>query len=236
MKAFLLAAGFGTRLRPLTYTLPKCLLPIGGEPLLAIWLRLLREHGVTEVLVNTHYLPETVERFIASSPAVEGLAVRASFEPSLLGSAGTVRQHRQWASDGSPFLICYADNLTDMNLSALVAEHRAESVLTMGLFRSDNPKGCGIAETDASGVVVDFVEKPSRPRSEWANAGVYVASPSLYDTISDSDRDFGREVLPRLVGTMRGVRVSGYLRDIGTVESYALAQLEWHVRRNAAFG
>jgi mannose-1-phosphate guanylyltransferase len=230
MKAFLLAAGLGTRLRPLTYTLPKCLLPVGGEALLSVWFRLLREHRVTEVLLNTHYLPDTVERFLASCTTTGGLTVRTSYEPSLLGSAGTVRHHRAWVDTDAAFLICYADNLTDANLSALIADHRPESVLTMGLFRSDNPKGCGIAETDATGVVVGFVEKPVHPKSDWANAGLYVASPALFDYLSDSDKDFGRDVLPRLVGTMRGSRINGYLRDVGTVESYGLAQLEWYVR------
>jgi len=235
MKAFPLAAGQGTRLRPLTYTLPKCLLPVGGEPLLSIWFRLLREHGITDVLVNTHYLADAVERWIAACRTREGLEIRTSYEPVLLGSAGTVRCHRAWVESETRFLICYADNLTDMNLSALMDAHRPESVLTMALFRSDNPKGCGIVQTDASGVVVDFVEKPLYPKSEWANAGIYVASSSLFDYIADSDVDLGRDVLPRLVGTMRGVRLGGYLRDIGTVESYGLAQLEWYLHEAKPF-
>lgn len=234
MKAFLLAAGLGTRLRPLTYTLPKCLLPVGGEPLLAIWFRLLREHGVTEVLVNTHYLRELVEQWIATSS--EKPEVLTSYEPTLLGSAGTVWSHRRWVEKETLFLICYADNLTDVDLSALMAEHRPETVLTMGLFRSDNPRECGIAELDASGVIVDFVEKPNHPKSPWANAGIYVASPLLFDYIVESDQDFGRDVLPRLVGTMRGCPIRGYLRDIGTLESYGLAQLEWYLRRVRPFG
>lgn len=201
---------------------------------MAIWFRLLRKHGVTEVLVNTHYLRELVEGWIAASSG--GLEVFTSYEPTLLGSAGTVRSHRRWVENETLFLICYADNLTDVDLSALIREHRPESVLTMGVFRSDNPRECGIAALDTSGVVVDFVEKPSQPKSLWANAGIYVASPSLFDYIAESDRDFGRDVLPRLTGTMRGCPISGYLRDIGTIENYGLAQVEWYLRHLRPFG
>lgn len=234
MKAFLLAAGLGTRLRPLTYELPKCMLPINGAPLLAIWLDLLQQHRISQVLINTHYLPESVERYLASARPSYGIHVFTSHEEELLGSAGTIRRHRGWVEGDHNFLVCYADNLTDADLSHLAASHRQDrDVLTMALFESDNPRGCGIATLDEDSTIVDFVEKPEKPASRWANAGIYVASRSFLDYIGEADADIGKDVLPRLVGKMRGTPVKGYLRDIGTMESYARAQLDWYRRRTS---
>jgi mannose-1-phosphate guanylyltransferase len=114
VKAFLLAAGLGTRLRPLTNTRPKCMLDIDERPLLDIWLGSLAAAGVEEVLVNTHYLPDIVTRHVARrrQPPV----VHTVFEPDLLGSAGTLLANRQWVQDEEMFLACYADNLTDFDL------------------------------------------------------------------------------------------------------------------------
>lgn len=231
MKAFLMAAGYGTRLRPITDTIPKCLVPIRGEPLLGWWLALLRRHGVTEVLVNTHYLPEPVRAFMREYNARHtGIIVHESYEPELLGSGGTVCANRDFVRGEDAFLICYADNLTDANLSAFLDFHREhDGALSMALFHTNLPKQCGIAELDARGRIVSFVEKPEQPQSDLANAGMYVASPRLFDFI-DPDKsplDFGRDVLPRLVGQMYGWPTQGYIIDVGTMENYRRANAEW---------
>ena len=114
MKAFLLAAGTGSRLRPITDHIPKCMLPIGGRPLLDLWLDALHRAGVDEVLVNLHHLPDIVERHLAARS--EPPAIRTAFEPELLGSAGTLRRHRSWVEDEEFFLVLNADNLTDFDL------------------------------------------------------------------------------------------------------------------------
>jgi len=227
VKAFLLAAGLGTRLRPLTNTVPKCLVPIAGRPLLAHWIALLQRHGFDEVLVNVHHLPDAVRRFIGSRT----WPVRVSVfeEPVLLGSAGTVRANAPWVEDGRPFLVAYADNLTNVDLSALMAAHEARRpLLTMGLFRSEAPELCGIAEVEGgreSGPIVSFEEKPERPRSNLANAGLYVTDGRILARIPDrSPADFGRDVLPGLVGEMYGHIIDGWLIDVGTPESYGRAQ------------
>src|SRR5438552_6352658 len=122
MKAVLLAAGRGTRLKPLTDSVPKCLLPIAGRPLLEYWLLLLARHGVTEVLINLHHLPDAVRRFLARSP--HGPPVRTVHEPVLLGSAGTLWANRDWVSGEEEFLIACADNLTNADLGSLMRAHR----------------------------------------------------------------------------------------------------------------
>lgn len=227
MRAFLLAAGLGTRLRPLTDHTPKCLLPINGQPLLAIWLDLLARHGVDEVLINTHHLSDQVEGFLSSVQT--HLRVRTAFEPKLLGSAGTLRAQQDFVAGEDVFLVCYADNLTDADLSSLVSAHQSSRPpLTMGLFRAANPSGSGIVDLDADGLVLGFQEKPEAPRSDLANAGIYVASQEIFALLEDRiPLDVGFDLLPKLVGRMRGVLLETYLRDIGTPESYANAQEEW---------
>ena len=231
MKAILLAAGLGTRLRPLTDTIPKCLVPIGGRPLLSYWIALLERHGFDEVLVNVHHLPEQVQAFVRRVSS--GLRITLFEEPDLLGSAGTVHANRAWVSDGSPFLIAYADNLTNVDLSRLMAAHtRHAPLLTMALFPSDEPTRCGIAELENganAGAILSFEEKPSHPKSNLANAGLYVTDVRVLDRIPRRlPADFGHDVLPHLVGEMYGHVLSDHERliDVGTRESYDRAQRE----------
>jgi mannose-1-phosphate guanylyltransferase len=229
VKAFLLAAGLGTRLRPLTDTMPKCLVPIAGRPLLSYWIALLERHGFDEVLVNLHHLPEQVRAYVAGLDSP--LRVTLFDEPTLLGSAGTVRANRAWVADGQPFLVAYADNLTGVDLTSLVRAHeRARTLLTMALFRADEPSRCGIAEIEGGGErgrIVGFEEKPARPRSNLANAGLYVTDVRVIDRMpAHVPADFGHHVLPALVGEMHGELVTEPLIDVGTKDSYERAQRE----------
>lgn len=231
MKAFLLAAGFGTRLRPITDTIPKCMVPIHGKPLLGRWFDLLRKHGVTDVLVNTHYLPEPVREFIrAYNAGKTGLSAHETYEPELLGSGGTIRANRDFVRDEKDFLICYADNLTDADLTSFQRFHEMRgSLLTMALFHTNVPEQCGIAELDADGRIVEFAEKPKHPKSDLANAGMYIADGRIFDYLEPDKTplDFGKDILPKLVGQMSGWNTEGYLIDIGTPENYKRANEEW---------
>ncbi len=224
MKAILLAAGLGTRLRPLTEAVPKCLVPIAGRPLLAYWLDLFERHGIDQVLINTHHLPEAVREYVQHCDSRVGITL--TFEEQLLGSAGTLAANWGFVEGEGAFFIGYADNLTGADLSALCDFHAShDGPLTMGLFEPADPTACGIAELDAAGRVVGFEEKPAQPRSRWANAGLYVAGPSLADFLpTQVPADIGHHLLPRLVGHMRAVPVRGYLRDIGTWGAYERAE------------
>ena len=227
MKAFLLAAGLGTRLRPLTDTVPKCLVPINGRPLLSYWMTLLERHGFDDVVINVHHLPDAVRAF---ADGVRHPRLILFNEPQLLGSAGTVRANRDWVADGEPFLIAYADDLTNADLGALMAVHaRRRPLLTMGLFRTPEPTRCGIAELDGNdedAAIVTFEEKPAAPKSNLANAGIYVTDARIIDRIPEGTADFGHDVLPGLVGEMRGHLLHGQLIDVGTWASYERAQTE----------
>jgi len=230
MKAFLLAAGYGTRLKPITDKMPKCLLPINGRPLMEWWILLLEKHGVQEVLINTHYLQEQVREYIeAHNRKSSQIRLIEYHEPILLGSAGTVAANREFIASEESFFICYADNLTNINLTALYNFHmKKEGVLSMALFRSSKPEQCGIAKMDYEGRIVDFVEKPVSPKSDLANAGIYVADNKIFKYLpKKSFADFGKDVLPILVGEMYGWETQGYLIDIGTHDNYTKAQEEW---------
>jgi mannose-1-phosphate guanylyltransferase len=230
MKAFLLAAGVGSRLRPLTDTVPKCMVTIGGQPMLEIWLTALDRAGVDEVLVNLHYLPEVVTGYLSArtGPPV----VRTALEPELLGSAGTLRAHRDWVAGEDMFLACYADNLTDFDLRALIDAHRAHGgPATLAAFHSPNPSAGGVLELDGDGMMTAFTEKPAEQVSDLVNAGMYVLDPALLDEIGGPPpRDIGYHLLPGLVGRARVVPVEGFFRDIGTTDAYRQAREEWPER------
>jgi mannose-1-phosphate guanylyltransferase len=227
MKAFLLAAGVGSRLRPLTDEIPKCMVEIDGRPLLDIWLDAFERAGVDEVHVNLHHLADIVSRHLATRSGPP--RVSTSFEPTLLGSAGTLLSNRDWIADEAMFLACNADNLTDFDLRKLVEAHEAGGVAaTLTVFRSIRPSAGGVVELDETRRVVGFVEKPRRPRSNLVNAGMYAFSPSVLDHIGGGPpRDIGYDLLPRLIGSARGVIVDAYFRDIGTPDAYRQAQADW---------
>jgi mannose-1-phosphate guanylyltransferase len=230
MKAFLLAAGVGSRMRPLTDTTPKCMLAIDGQPLLDIWLDALGKAGVDEVLVNLHHLPDVIQRHL--DHRTSALKVRTVFEERLLGSAGTLLANREWVEGDDFFLACNADNLTDFDLRALIEVHKeSATIATLTTFRAENPSACGVIEVDTAGLIVGFEEKPVRPRGNMANAGMYAFSPQVFNDLCGlPPKDIGYDLIPVLVGRARATLVESYFRDVGTPDAYRRAQLEWPVR------
>lgn len=230
MKAFLLAAGIGSRLRPLTDSIPKCMVRIDNRPMIDIWFDSFNRAGVHEVLVNLHYLPDVVRRHVAARTGSP--SVRMVFEPELLGSAGTLAANREWVADEEFFLACNADNLTDFELADLIDAHRAgDAIATLAAFHSENPSAGGVLEVDAVGRMTGFTEKPLRPASDLVNAGIYAFSPVVLDEIHQGPPvDIGFHLLPSLVGRARVVPVEGYFRDIGTPDTYRQARKEWPAR------
>lgn len=230
MKALLLAAGLGTRLRPITNTVPKCLVPIHGKPLLGYWLDMLLSAGIDQVLINTHYLPECVQDFVQSHRCSD--KIRLVHEKVLLGTAGTVLKNRKWLEE-RPFLLAHADNLTRFDIQAFLQAHgmRKQGVeMTMMTFKTDTPQSCGIVQCDQDNIVIGFHEKVPHPPGDEANAAVYIVEPSVIEFIASQDKevlDFSTEVLPHYLARMQIFRNTGYHRDIGTPESLRLAELEF---------
>jgi mannose-1-phosphate guanylyltransferase len=227
MKAFLLAGGHGTRLKPLTDNTPKCLLPIRGIPMLQIWFELCRRHGVDEVLINLHSHAETVRRFIDKHK--NGLKVHLFEEENLLGSAGTLLANRQWVREEACFWVFYADVLTTADMNRMLDFHRSRhQIATIGVYEVPDPTRCGIVQIDEEGIVCNFVEKPVEPFSHLAFSGIMLVTPPLLDEIPEQcPVDLGFHVLPRLIGRMAAYRITDFIIDIGTLETYRAAQETW---------
>lgn len=231
MKAFLLAAGLGSRLKPITDTTPKCLVKIGGHPMLDWWAKLLSEVGVTEILVNTHYLSDQVHDYTENFNLNHNHVKFVEFyEKELLGSGGTVRVNQTFVEGEEHFFICYADNICNVKLQDMLLFHKEKNpVLTMALFHAKHPEACGIATLGDDGKITEFIEKPQYPASDLANAGIYIADRNIFDFFPDKDfLDFGKDILPLLTGKMYGWETKDYLLDIGTRENYERAKEEWN--------
>ena len=228
MKAFLLAAGNGTRLRPLTDGVPKCLLPIQGVPLLEIWLNNCRATGITDILVNTHAHADAIRQFAAEQNT--GVRMRIVEEPELLGSAGTLAENREFVGGEESFFVLYADVLTNVDLRRMLAFHTQKLLpATLGIYQVPDPSRCGIVTMDENAVISNFIEKPLHPASNWAFAGVMVAGPAVFDFLPDQrPADLGLDVLPKMFGKMAAYVIDEYLLDIGTTANYHHAQQSWH--------
>lgn len=227
LKAFLLAGGHGTRLRPITDSVPKCLVPIRGKPLLDIWLDRCADSGITDVLINLHAHAPAIDRHLRRRDSPVKVCV--IHEDRLLGSAGTIAANREWIGSDAAFWILYCDVLTNTNLERMAEFHlRHGQVATLGLYQVPDPARCGVAITDSTGLIVDFEEKPVNPRSNWAFTGLMVAQSQLFKWIPERiPADIGFDVLPRLVGKMQGYPIHDYVLDIGTLPNYRKAQVTW---------
>jgi len=229
-KALLVAAGIGSRLAPLTDVLPKCLMPIGGQPLLGLWRAMLRQAGIADIVVNLHHHAELVRSYIARSPYAP--LVTAAYESRLLGTGGTLLHHRDRFRDG-PVLFAHADNLTSFSVPDFFARHAARppgACITMMTFVTDAPEQCGIVELDSQGLVTAMHEKSPNPPGRLANAAVYIVDPEIADFMAGLGRDvidFSTEVLPHFWGRVFSFHNDIYHRDIGTPVSLARAQFQF---------
>jgi mannose-1-phosphate guanylyltransferase len=226
VKAFLLAGGLGERLRPLTLSMPKCLVPINGVPLLDIWLDLCEMHGITDVLLNVSQHPELVRAHLArrATPRVHLIV-----EAHPRGSATTVCAHRDFVAAEEDFWILYADTLSNVDLSAMREAHSChDGLATLGLFRAPVPTAVGIVDLASDGRIVRFTEKPTHPTSDLAHAGICLARAGLLDVIPPTPMvDFGHHVFPSLAGRLYGHVIDQFVLDIGTPAALEAAQAAW---------
>lgn len=225
-RALILAAGLGTRLRPLTDVMPKPMVPLAGRPLLEHLLRLCARCGVRDVAVNLHYLPEVVTAHCGDGGAF-GVRLRYGRETELLGTAGAVNNFRDFFSE--PFFVIYGDVYFEVDLAAVAAVHEAKgATATVGLYRVDNPTECGLVDRDSEGRILRFVEKPPVAFTDLANAGLYAMSPKVLDSIPEAGFcDFGHDVFPALLAAgepLYGHVLDGYVMDIGSPQKYERAK------------
>jgi len=235
MKAVLLAAGLGTRLRPLTESLPKCLVEVAGKPLLLWWFELLRQHQIRDVLINLHHHYQQVMEF--GSRHADGLQIHFSYEPNLLGSAGTLKANRDFIGEHELCLVVNADNLTNADLTAFRLFHELRPhEFSIAVERSVNLRGKGIAEVNED-VLVGFQEKPQFPKGTFINAGLYIITERCLDFIPEKiPADIGFDLLPHMVGKANAWVMEDFLADIGTLESLAMAEAEWLMLQNTIVG
>lgn len=228
MKAILLAAGLGSRLKPLTDTIPKCLVPIKGKPLLAYWLDKLIKLGITEILINTHYKAASVEKFISNHEYRKYVTI--VHEEELLDTGGTLIKNKEFWKN-STVLVAHADNFTLSTLEGLVNAHRNRSSATeatMLLFESKNPESCGIALINEEFIVTNYYEKIKFPPSNLANGATLIFSPNVYNRFfkpfeNQQKLSLCGDILPTMVNQVQGWKVDNEYIDIGTPETYQLA-------------
>ena len=223
MRVLLLAAGVGSRLKPITETIPKCLVPIGGKPLLLIWLEKLSHAGFGPFLINTHWLNVQVEEFINKSNFKDQVSL--VYEPELLGTAGTLAANIDFFQ-GDDGLVLHADNYCEADLRAFQNAHEQRpnsTEATMMTFRTVDPHSCGIVEVDGDGIIIGFHEKVKYPPSNLANGAVYILSSSILETLRHLNRplvDFSTDIIPLFYDKFYTHEIRELFADIGQVKIY----------------
>jgi mannose-1-phosphate guanylyltransferase len=225
MRVMVMAAGRGTRLRPVTDLLPKPMAPVANRPVLYHILRLLKRHGFGEVVLNLHHMPEVITEYLGDGSVV-GLDVHYSYEPELLGTAGGVKKNEEFLGAGT-FLVMSGDALTDIDLTGLVAAHRRNgSMATLAVKEVADPSLYGVVVTDDDDRVVGFQEKPLREeaRSHLCNCGIYVFEPEILSLIPAGEfDDFGSRLFPDLLKghvPFHAHTVGGYWSDVGNLSEF----------------
>ncbi len=238
MKALILAAGEGQRLRPLTLDRPKPMVSVAGKPVLEHLISWLRGYGIQEIAINLHHCPDVIPGYFGDG-APWDVRLTYSYEPTILGSAGAIKELEPFFSD--TFLVIYGDVLTDMNLADLVSFHREAlwegpaPLVSLALYEVDNPTECGIVDLDERRRIRRIVEKPASHEvfGNLANAGICVMEPAVMGQIKAGRfADIARDLLPTLLKRNRLIRgylidPETYLVDIGIPERYVQAQRDW---------
>jgi mannose-1-phosphate guanylyltransferase/phosphomannomutase len=230
MKAVVMAGGEGTRLRPLTSNQPKPMVSIVGKPCMEHILELLREHGMTDVIVTVAFLPQAIRSYFGEGDTL-GMSIGYSVEESPLGTAGSVRLAAKQLDE--TFLVISGDALCDVDLSKLVEFHKERgAAVTIGLKSVENPLEFGIVVTDDEGRIERFLEKPSWGQvfSDTINTGIYVLEPEVLKHVpTDRPYDFSKELFPYLLEMGRplyGYVMDGYWQDIGNLDQYRQANFD----------
>ena len=226
MKAILLCAGLGTRLRPLTDNTPKCLMKINGKPLLEIWLEQLTNDGISNFLINTHHLSDKITDYVMNSKYKKN--INLVHETELLGTAGTLISNLDFFDEKDGLLI-HADNFCSTSFLDFINIHlnRPKTCeITMMTFKTEEASKCGIVVVDKNKIVREFYEKSINPPGNLANGAIYILSQKALNEIRNqypSAKDFSIEIIPRFLNRIYSYEISDHLIDIGTIENYRKA-------------
>ena len=223
MKAFILAAGAGTRLRPLTYDYPKPMIPLLNKPVIEHTINNLKKHNIDSIVMNLHTLPEMITDYFGDGRKF-GIDIKYSMEETLLGTAGGLKKCQKFFD--STFVVMSGDGLSNIDLTDAVAFHKKKkSVATMVLKKIETKFAYGITLTERSGKIVKFVEKPTWGSvfSDTVNTGIYIFEPEVFKYIPDGVYDFGKDLWPRLLKLKKPIfayLMNGYWTDIGNIDEY----------------
>ena len=235
MKALLLAAGFGSRLEELTKAKPKCLMEVGGQTMLDHWLAKLDKIGVTDFVINTHYLAEQVDAFISTHPLRDRITV--SFEPTLLGTGMSLCNHLEWLKTDDCFVV-HVDNYCEDCLDGMFntfSNRPLSCDATMLVFNTNRPRECGIVEYDDNFVLTNFHEKVDAPPSSEASGAVYLFSASfLHELYSNAPTlyEISKDLIPMMIGRINCYFTKWYFQDIGRPETLFEAN-HWFFKQQA---
>ena len=231
LRAYIMAAGLGTRLYPLTGLTSKPMVPILNRPVMEHLLNLLRRHGIREAAANLHYHPDKIRTYFGDGSAF-GVDLRYNLERELLGTAGGASAFREFLGGGT-FVVVSGDGLTDIDLTAFVAAHRRNrGVASLAVKRVDDPSLYGIVVHDASGRITGFQEKPAAADalSDLCNCGIYAFEPAIFDHVpADDFVDWARDVFPALLAAdvpFYCWPLESYWNDVGSIEQYRLSNFD----------
>ncbi|MCX5749353.1 MAG: NDP-sugar synthase [Candidatus Saganbacteria bacterium] len=233
MKAFIMAAGVGTRLEPLTLAIPKPLVPICNVPVMEYNIKLLKKHGIKDLTANLHYFPEQIQHYFKDGSGF-GVHINYSFEETLLGTAGGIKKMAVSAHlSDREFIVLSSDVLMDIDLKKLISFHRRKKALaTIALTRVEDTSEFGVVIRDADCKITAFQEKPKREEalSNFANTGVYIFNREILKMIpNDNSFDFGKQLFPELAANnmpFYGMEQAGYWKDIGNIHNYKTANFD----------
>ncbi|MFH1429089.1 MAG: NDP-sugar synthase [Candidatus Margulisiibacteriota bacterium] len=234
MKAVIIAGGFGTRMRPLTYTTPKPILPICNKPFLLHQIELLKKHGITEVILCLQYLSESIKQIIEQEEKKIGLKVHYTMEDEPLGTAGAIKNAEQYFDD-DPLIVCNGDILTDLDITALLANHREKQAeVSIAVTEVEDPTAFGLIISDEDGYIQKFLEKPTLEEASshgidryFINAGTYVINPHVFTEVPTGRAvSIERETFPGLLKNnykLCAFQGDAYWLDLGTPAKYLQA-------------
>lgn len=228
MKAMVLSAGLGTRLRPLTFQKPKALIPLAGRPIIEYVIALLKHHHITDLVINLYHLPKQIEQRLADGSAF-GVKITYSFEEELYGTAGALLEAKKYL-DSRTILVINSDILTDIDLSQAVNFHRRKKALaTLVLSQNQDPLNYGIIGVDEVGRIRSFLGRPEPPAllTKALYTGISILEPPVFDYISSRFSGLGDEVFPKMLKAnepVYGYVATGYWLDLGTPERLAQAE------------
>jgi mannose-1-phosphate guanylyltransferase len=228
MRAVVLVGGQGTRLRPITFHIPKALVPLRNRPFMGYMLDFLRRGGLSGAVLSLGYLPDPIQAYLCEQQDLDGFSVDYAVEDYALGTAGGIKNAEEYL-DGETLVVVNGDVLTGMDLTTAIQVHKASDALaTITLTSVEDPTAYGLVEVDHEMLVHRFIEKPAADdvTTNLVNAGVYVLEPEVLGMIpAGREVSIEREIFPELQesGRMRAYITSSYWRDIGTPRSYLAA-------------